>query len=404
MPKEKSPEIQPGLFPPLDISDLGAGRIGRTGPATLPDMESDAPEVLLFLELRERFPAMFMEGDLLGICPAPGWRKIISSALERIEELDPGAKVVMCREKMGELRLVAYADIPVAQEGIYAIVRKATAASRKMCLVCGQPAELTELPHRLRLTICPDCQAAGLARRYHRLPVKKLDDMKHESKILVVGDLHGDFAALNRMINKKHPGLVLQCGDFGYFPKEAGFDPAKHLRTAGVKVHWCDGNHEDHDELAKFRSDPPTGHEVSEDCIYQERGSTLTLPDGRVVDSIDKHQRKVGFDWFPSELLTEADLARMPDRKIDIVISHTFPACFGLRRKPGPMDHYPLKLALADPSEEILSAVFERYQPRLWYFGHWHKQVIGKFQGCKWMGMNYAGRTGWWTWLPEQGA
>jgi len=201
----------------------------------------------------------------------------------------------------------------------------------------------------------------------------------------------------------------LQCGDFGYFPDEAEFDPAKKLKSGGVPVHWCDGNHEDHGALAKFRSDPPTGHEVSENCVYQERGSTLTLPDGRVVlfmgggDSIDKHERVEGVDWFPTELLTEADLARLPDCQVDIVISHTFPACFCVRKIFVPMGNYPLKLDLSDPTEEVLDAVFERYRPSRWYFGHWHKYLTGEHRGCQWTALSYASHTGWWTWLPERG-
>lgn len=39
------------------------------------------------------------------------------------------------------------------------------------------------------------------------------------TNILVYGDLHGDWGALNRLISKKHPDIVLQCGDFGWFPR-----------------------------------------------------------------------------------------------------------------------------------------------------------------------------------------
>ena len=45
----------------------------------------------------------------------------------------------------------------------------------------------------------------------------------------------------------------------------------------------------------------------------------LGLPDGRIVlfmggaDSIDKKYRKIGFDWFPEELITQKDIYELPD-------------------------------------------------------------------------------------------
>jgi hypothetical protein len=54
---------------------------------------------------------------------------------------------------------------------------------------------------------------------------------------MVLGDVHGDFPALNRLLVQKRPDLVLQVGDFGFWPTEPGkkgthpYDPAQHLKN-----------------------------------------------------------------------------------------------------------------------------------------------------------------------------
>ena len=141
---------------------------------------------------------------------------------------------------------------------------------------------------------------------------------------------------MNSLIANLKPDLVLQCGDFGYFPREQRFKvgtltPDYPFNPIGkvsspVPIHWCDGNHEDHASLAPFKSYQPTGHQIARNVIYQERGSTLTLPDGRKVlfmggaDSTDKGMRNEGLDWFNEELITEKDFENLPDGKIYIVI------------------------------------------------------------------------------------
>ena len=41
-------------------------------------------------------------------------------------------------------------------------------------------------------------------------------------KILIVGDVHGEWGKLSKLINRHRPDMVLSCGDFGYWPKWKG--------------------------------------------------------------------------------------------------------------------------------------------------------------------------------------
>lgn len=216
-------------------------------------------------------------------------------------------------------------------------------------------------------------------------------------KTLILGDIHCFWSLVNSLIEKLRPDLILQLGDFGYFPKSDDlYDPCKHLVLGKSVVRFIDGNHEDHDALSKFRGENPTAHELCPGLFYQERGSFLDLPDGRRVlfiggaDSIDKDQRTQGFDWFPEEIITGEDLARLPHGKVDIVCSHTSPSRFGVResyiKRQGGFTDYE-----KDPSEDALDYAFERYRPKLWFFAHWHAKMSGETDGCRWYGLDCAG-------------
>lgn len=219
-------------------------------------------------------------------------------------------------------------------------------------------------------------------------------------KTLVVGDVHGEFGILNRLINKTKPDLVICCGDFGYWPKFKSKINYEDIKLQGAeKLLWCDGNHEDYWTLAERESD-----EISPGIIYMPRGSTYTLPDGRVIlfmggaDSIDKRFRTIGRDWFPEEIITQKDMMNLPEIDVDIFITHTCPN----ELIPILQLNYPEKGY--EPSNDALTSLWQIYKPDLWYFGHWHQHregIIG--DKTKWVCLSAAGFGDvWWQWLPEK--
>lgn len=218
--------------------------------------------------------------------------------------------------------------------------------------------------------------------------------MKGQIKmILVLGDIHGEWGRLNDIINKKKPNIVLQVGDFGYWPSL--FPNIENIKNGGCKIYWCDGNHEDHWALRSLENS-----EILPNVFYMKRGSTLTLPDGRVVmfmggaESIDKASRMIGRDWFPEEIITQSDITGLPDIKIDIVISHTCPTEFDLK-----IGNPWLQEKFKDPSRLALSYILHKYRPDWWYFGHFHVWREGKYDNCNWTCLHYAGNTNWWVLL-----
>jgi len=223
-------------------------------------------------------------------------------------------------------------------------------------------------------------------------------------KTFVVGDLHGDWAQLNKLISRHRPNAVLQCGDFGWYPKLHGsyemyFAGQKQKRwdQYGIKnndctVLWCDGNHEDHWSLNKLKH-----LEVMNNVFYMPRGTVLPLADGRKAlfvggaRSVDRYRRTLGVDWFPEEEIDHSLLDKLPDEKIDIVISHTCPKSFF----DVGVDFYDFKGF--EPSNYALEYVLEKYKPEQWYFGHFHHHETGKYKNTNWTCLNMAGETNWWV-------
>ena len=220
---------------------------------------------------------------------------------------------------------------------------------------------------------------------------------------LVFGDIHGEFAKLNKIINRRRDSIdmILQCGDWGYWPKFHGttyvdrvtgkvkIENNYNVKNGKTKIYFCDGNHEDHESLNKLES-----NEIIPNIFYMKRGTTLTLDDGRVVlfiggaSSIDKEFRTPGYDWFPEEAITQQDIYNLPDMKIDIVISHTCPREFYNKLK---FRNNFVSLKVNDSSMDALSYVLNKYKPPLWYFAHFHLFKQGYDSNCRWTALSYIG-------------
>lgn len=232
-------------------------------------------------------------------------------------------------------------------------------------------------------------------------------------KIIVVGDIHTYWAKLNVIINKYSPDIILQVGDFGYWPNFHNTTtisegrPRRNqkpwnqygIRSKNTKIYFCDGNHENHWELNKFKK--PTI--IYDNVCYMPRGSTLTLPDGRNVlfiggaESIDKRERIIGVDWFPEEVITQKDIYNLPDINIDIIISHTCPNEFNEEVKK----KFCLTDKFKDPSQDALSYLLKRYKPDEWYFGHFHDSLKGQYKNTTWFLMNEIDEPYSWRWLTK---
>ena len=247
--------------------------------------------------------------------------------------------------------------------------------------------------------------------------------MAKSKNIIVLGDIHARWGLVNDLINKKKPEIILQVGDFGFFPHVHGETEKYTVQTSqgwaykyktfdqyGLKMqdttlYWCDGNHENHADLIGRVKSGET--EIMPNVFYMPFGTTLTLEDGRIVlfcggaRSTDQYWRTEGVDWWPQEEITAKDLDKLPDTRVDIVISHTTPDEFLMQMHNKGI----ITVDFTDPnqkdgSRQALSYVLNKYSPELWYFGHFHKQASGSFRSTRWFCIDMvANSKQYWRWL-----
>jgi hypothetical protein len=223
------------------------------------------------------------------------------------------------------------------------------------------------------------------------------------SNSYILGDVHGEWGKLNEFINKKKPYAIYQTGDFGWWPGHKGFE-IDIIKNGKTKIFWCDGNHENHDDLERIRNEHPDAIksnspiEVAPNIFYCPRGTVITLEDGRKMmffggaSSIDKKWRTPGYDWFSGEDIRPHDLDSL-DEIGDIDISHTCPESFigGIWAK-NPVGMWDKK---NDSANGYLEWILEHHHPKLWVLGHFHSFTTGFNKGCHWTLLNRCNLTNW---------
>ena len=107
------------------------------------------------------------------------------------------------------------------------------------------------------------------------------DDLR---RVLVAGDTHGNTVWVEGLVStaaEKSCPIVIQVGDFGYFPDHP--DGPRFLTAVdtacsrhGVELWFIDGNHDDHFALAEHRErDTPVA--LTDHVTYLPRGARVAL-------------------------------------------------------------------------------------------------------------------------------
>lgn len=174
-----------------------------------------------------------------------------------------------------------------------------------------------------------------------------------------IGDIHGDVYGYEHIINGCTESV--QVGDFG-----VGF-LGESLEAHADQIHK-DGRHKfirgNHDDPARCKE--RVGY--IEDGTYDERG--ILYVGG--AWSIDWAFRTQGYSWWEDEELSTSDFVRMHEyfvyHKPRVMITHDAPTsiAYEMFLKGTGKKQYRTRTA------DALEGMFQRHQPEVWIFGHWH--------------------------------
>ena len=218
------------------------------------------------------------------------------------------------------------------------------------------------------------------------------------SKIFVTGDIHQNID-ISKLNSKNFPegnhltkdDYLIICGDVGItWDKSAETKYWQEwLSEKPWTTIWCDGNHENFDELNSYPIEDWNGgkvHKITDSLIHLMRGEVFTLNGKKFFvmgggDSIDKYARKPHISWWSEEMPSfeeynhAMDTLEKNNYKVDYIITHVAPSNIMYRLNPYfRHDQF---------TDFLYDEVYRKVEYDKWYFGHYHMdKKIGETHIC----------------------
>lgn len=244
------------------------------------------------------------------------------------------------------------------------------------------------------------------------------DDVKPET-ILFVGDSHGDLGFLQWAVDRAvqyNADHIVQVGDFGYwehtYTGKVFLDKLdSYLESKNHKIHWIDGNHENHTKLRADYSPREDGMiEVRPNIIHIPRGTRWVWGGKTFLGiggaySVDKEFRTEGESWWPEEMITEEEVVRCAEGGLaDVVVAHDVPMFVDLSYHLWSLGVKPWGwYGESVENRSRLTEVFDAVGPKLFVHGHYHLAYTSTINGCQFVGLDanvnqYGARNWKWNW------
>ena len=181
-------------------------------------------------------------------------------------------------------------------------------------------------------------------------------------KIKLIGDVHGKLDQYKKIVlgAERYGDKTISLGDNGF--ESEWLDGEKFLSglDGGLENHkWLAGNHDFYPNYPRF------GQSLGDFGVWND---VFFI---RGAESIDRHRRIEGRDWFREEELNYLEgfncFKLYEQTKPDFVVSHTCPSLikediFGYTDN--------------DCTSSLLQQLFEIHQPKIWVFSHMHNSII----------------------------
>ena len=182
-----------------------------------------------------------------------------------------------------------------------------------------------------------------------------------------IGDVHGKFSAYKE-VAKTLPESI-QVGDFGVGFGLWDVDPIAQTRMQNISSFMGDTH-----RFIRGNHDNPAACKTMKSYISDGTVSNNHMFIGGAL-SIDKARRYEGMDWWKDEELSYDELFSLidvyEDAKPEIMVTHECPESV----VPYLFDWYS-KEQYPSRTRQALDSMFAIHKPKIWVFGHWHKDVI----------------------------
>ena len=216
--------------------------------------------------------------------------------------------------------------------------------------------------------------------------------LKFENKaIAVIGDIHGNFEVLHKLLKNVENCVVFIAGDCGFGFYDSQIFKIKKMIAKNFKdflekrnlyLIFIRGNHDNPEYFLNedIRQDISTDRFILvPDYTYVEVDNTKILCVGGAV-SVDRRFRKLNTDyWYGEEMADIKYYAEIKNIKIDVLITHAVDRNAIQCNLPSMPDWLRIsydvdkKLALDSEREhKICAELFDYYNPKIWYHGHYH--------------------------------
>ena len=200
--------------------------------------------------------------------------------------------------------------------------------------------------------------------------------------MLIVGDIHGkinQFLDIVADYRKRSNELIVQLGDLG-FSKQWDEVIQYCLDTNETNLRIIPGNHDDYGRYNLSYSQNFYEWNRCEPLLVEDVWDEgyMSCFSVRGANSIDKHLRKEGRDWFSNEEMSYTQLGIAVDWYIDqrpeYMFSHTCPS--SVKKQLFGYDE-------SSRTEQALQVMFELHQPEYHFFGHFHRSKDEVINGTR---------------------
>lgn len=229
--------------------------------------------------------------------------------------------------------------------------------------------------------------------------------------IYVTGDVHADpRPRFERRNDMTADDIIIICGDFGlpWWSPNIGksWRDKKRLDWLAKQPYttvYVDGNHENFDLLYQFPVKEWNGglvHQIRPNVLHLMRGEIFNINGFAFfafggARSTDQAYRVEKISWWkqeiysPMEWMNAKQNLQSVNYSVDIVLTHTAPKCF-IKERMGDEDsgifemtyHWPERIN-EDPVSKMLSKLEKKIKYKMWYYGHFHDDWVGRTQKCR---------------------